>query len=994
MQRASNPAGVPAPAPGSPAYAAAAAALAAAGAGAMRTPPAVAAAVAATGAANAAAGNAGPSAGAAGGAGATAPRVPRHHDRVFKSECAFCYDTPESAGGLFVNLATHVAFSADHVALDRKRTGCSVYLHQQWRRVPKAAPDAPTAAADAAGANAPAPVKFGIGIEGGFATEAQTWEYAKTHSIVVFTAPAPDVASCVAFPFPEAAEALPSSVVAAAEGVLAHEDVGVQQAAATWEDEAKPSKYADALIQVDNGVHISPNPADWKCGDCDKRDNLWLNLSDGYIGCGRRNFDGTGGNGHALAHFQASNGLHPLCVKLGTITPSGADVYSYAPNEDDMVTDPKLADHLAHWGINAMAMTKSEKTMAELNIDLNMKYDFSRISESGKKLVPVSGPGFIGLDNLGNSCYMNSCLQVLATLPETRALYGEATADALFDSAGRVLADDLLAQMAKLTNGMLTGRYALEPEAIAAARAAAVASRDQAQPAVGAAKAAPAGPPVTDAAAVATSATATVHAATEPGAGTHCGYIVPRAFKTLAGAGHPEFSSARQQDAIQFLEYLLTLLEKAHHGARNRAGAAPAAGITPLHDVFSFTQEVRLQCLQSNTVRYSTARDKFLRLSIPVDAATNKEEVAAARAAADAAAAAAAAKADAVSPESAAKRARLEPTAVPPLKVPFEACVASYVSPGTMDDFLSPATGRRGTALQSHRFASFPRYLAVQLGRYTMAADWTVKKIDALVPMPDAIDLEAAGLKARGRQPDEPEMPSEAPAAPAAAAAAPTPDAGIVAQLESMGFPDGACKRAAVAVKNVGAEAALDWLTTHMDDPDFADPYVPPAAAPAPAAAGAPAPAATFDESSISMLCDMGFERPHAIKALKATDGNLERAAEWIFSHPADEDVGMAAESGAASGGAGANAGAAAAVADANVNAPSKYQLVGFISHMGSSTASGHYVCHIRKTPDGQMDKRDGSGGRWYIFNDSHVAESEDPPLDMGYIYVYKRIDV
>lgn len=33
-----------------------------------------------------------------------------------------------------------------------------------------------------------------------------------------------------------------------------------------------------------------------------------------------------------------------------------AVVYSYA--EDEMVLDPKLADHLAHWGINMMQMEK------------------------------------------------------------------------------------------------------------------------------------------------------------------------------------------------------------------------------------------------------------------------------------------------------------------------------------------------------------------------------------------------------------------------------------------------------------------------------------------------------------------------------------------------------------------------------------------------------------------------------------------------------------
>ena len=59
---------------------------------------------------------------------------------------------------------------------------------------------------------------------------------------------------------------------------------------------------------------------------------------------------------------------------------------------------------------------------------------------------------------------------------------------------------------------------------------------------------------------------------------------------------------------------------------------------------------------------------------------------------------------------------------------------------------------------------------------------------------------------------------------------------------------------------------------------------------------------------------------------------------------------------------------------------PGKYELVGFISHMGSNTACGHYVCHIRK------------GGQWVLFNDEKVARSENPPLDRGYLYLYRRV--
>ncbi len=54
-----------------------------------------------------------------------------------------------------------------------------------------------------------------------------------------------------------------------------------------------------------------------------------MNLTDGTILCGRKYFDGSGGNNHALEHFRKTG--FPLAVKLGTITPNGAgreSVYS------------------------------------------------------------------------------------------------------------------------------------------------------------------------------------------------------------------------------------------------------------------------------------------------------------------------------------------------------------------------------------------------------------------------------------------------------------------------------------------------------------------------------------------------------------------------------------------------------------------------------------------------------------------------------------------
>lgn len=57
-----------------------------------------------------------------------------------------------------------------------------------------------------------------------------------------------------------------------------------------------------------------------------------------------------------------------------------------------------------------------------------------------------------------------------------------------------------------------------------------------------------------------------------------------------------------------------------------------------------------------------------------------------------------------------------------------------------------------------------------------------------------------------------------------------------------------------------------------------------------------------------------------------------------------------------------------------------EYRLIAFVSHMGTSSKCGHYVCHIQKE------------GRWIIFNDEKVALSENPPKDLAYLYVYQRL--
>lgn len=57
--------------------------------------------------------------------------------------------------------------------------------------------------------------------------------------------------------------------------------------------------------------------------------------------------------------------------------------------------------------------------MMELEIDINQKVgEWDVIQEAGSKLSPLYGPGYTGMRNLGNSCYLNSTMQVLFSIPD------------------------------------------------------------------------------------------------------------------------------------------------------------------------------------------------------------------------------------------------------------------------------------------------------------------------------------------------------------------------------------------------------------------------------------------------------------------------------------------------------------------------------------------------------------------------------------------------
>lgn len=611
------------------------------------------------------------------------------------------------------------------------------------------------------------------------------------------------------------------------DGVLKANTFSRQEEVKAWEQEMTSCEHI-LMLQQEPSRQIQSGDLG-HCSMCDLNENLWLCLQCGNLGCGRAQFGGAGGHSHGLAHADASG--HGVAVKLGSITPEGtADVYCYSCDEERV--DDNLGQHLAHWGIMLADRQKTEKSLTELQIEQNLRWEFSMTTEDGKELKPLFGEGFTGLKNLGNSCYLASSLQCLFALPQFKARYYKPTGDlpTVLDPA-----QDLETQMRKLADGLLSGRYSVPDSDV----------------------------------------TASEHSPEIP----HQKGLSPAMLKHLIGRGHPEFSTMRQQDAFELLLHLFKQITRSQHSAETPDPTK----------AFRFVMEQKLQCMGCKRVRYRTDEQDNISVPVPIKKLPSKASATGETAA------------DEYKP------------------VTIKECLDNFTASEYVELTCS-ACGSKEGFLKRSLFKTFPEVLAVNARRFEVIG-WVPTKVDVPVVVGDepfALD----SYKSAGLQDSEELLPEDDTAAASSAFVA-NPEA--VDMLQGMGFPLNRCEKALHATGNTDANSAMEWLFAHMEDADID--------APINLGDSASAAAGAADPEKIESLGNMGFAPPQARQALKETGGDMERAVDWLFSHPDaqgifDDDALPASDASPQ----------ALAGSDA---LPANFQLQSIVCHKGTSIHAG-----------------------------------------------------
>lgn len=523
---------------------------------------------------------------------------------------------------------------------------------------------------------------------------------------------------------------------------------------------------------------------------------------------------------------------------------------------------------------------KTEKTMTEINLEKNLALTLSKIVEEGRTLTPVFGPGYTGMINLGNSCYLNSVIQVLFSYKNFRKFYNDIYEEH-HSVCDKLPTECFDCQMSKLAHGLTSGRYSEKKEA----------KRQEHD----------------------------LQSEEEKGEiDIYQDGIRPQAFKNLIGKGHDEFSSGRQQDAQEYLQHLFEFMDKEE---KTRGRPSPCR-------MFDFELQHRYECHDCHGVAYVKERTNQLNLLI-------------------------------VSHEN-------------PDIIPEEEDMRNALSRYFGDEIITkqcPGCNDKKNFTRNTRFLNLPEVLLIVAQRFTFQ-NWTPTKLNTSfkVILGD-LDLEVYRHPG-GIQPGEHALP-EGGEVEVEEEAEVSQD--LLNMCLMMGLPELPAKHALYNTGNNSADAAVTWYFSNMDNPDINGPL--PKVKRLVKQGGFEAKeekkeesVEAVDENLVMMLTSMGMPYERSKNALKKFNNNFDAAIDYMMNiAPENDDFDVAMEE-------------QKDVSEWKPDQrPGVYNLDAFITHLGNSIHSGHYVAHIKKKDN------------WVLYNDHKVAITSDPPHEKAFIYFFRK---
>jgi ubiquitin carboxyl-terminal hydrolase 5/13 len=421
---------------------------------------------------------------------------------------------------------------------------------------------------------------------------------------------------------------------------------------------------------------------------------------------------------------------------------------------------------------------------------MNLNLTLSKIVEEGRTLTKLYGPGFTGLENLGNSCYMASVIQVLFSLEHFQAIYYDMALEHLNTCLNNPV-DCYYCQICKLIYGLLSGMYSQKKTKIL--------------------------PKIDD---------------KPEEVEEYQDGVRPASFKNFFHKGHKEFSSGRQQDALEYLGYILEKFERQEK----------MNGMPNPKSPFEFEIESRMECENCHIVKYRKITSYLLNLTIP-NWETKKEKGS---------------------------------------KVTLEECIAKYLASERVE-LECPNCKKNSTFIKTQKINQYPAYLIIVFERFVY--DWVAIKLDVDFVLPSE-DVNFNSLTRIHSKNNENVIVEEVKNEDEEVEVEPEFNQSSLSELLMNGIPELAAKHSLLNTGNNSAEDAINWYFMNMESAEINQPIKKIKKQKNVQAQIKP----NVNQALVKDLMEMGFPQKRAEFALGKCNNDMERACDYLFSHMEDED--------------------------------------------------------------------------------------------------------